>query len=346
MLFKTNLKRIEEIITRKTKDLEQIYVLSTSVSCSSPSEDLSVKDHLDGTRCSTPDEMIELQKINLPISEVDRLHEKISRHSRAEEMVVKLVKDLKMQLKNHKKTFEEIQTERDVLLERVDLYLKENSCLKTRLEEQRCKAALLQRQLNADLESKVNFLETEIDKLNQLCHQKDKQIRDIKEVLENTTKALKVREEEVTNKSKEENLFISMLKVDLSNALNDKEKLEKNMEVLKEKLKNSSKVPFLIETMIEEKNAEIDRLQTEVTRLSNEKSIPSLLSSELKPLKLGQQIKFSEPDSFGECLSSISPHNPSVVRHCSDSYVNFRNHSFSIRQVCFFFFIFTLHHNA
>lgn len=311
---------------------------SANVSCSSPSEDVSIRDHLDATRCSTPDEMCSAQPQNiLPLEEVDRLLEKITRHTRAEEVALKCIQDLKMQVKNNRKSFEELQTERDILLERADLYLKENSSLKARLEEQRCNAALLQKQLNADLESQINRLEMEVDKLNELCTQKDKQLQDMKEILENTTKALKTREAEALSKSKEENTLFSALKMDLTNTLHEKEDLEKELEKIKEKLQSSLKIPALVDGMLEEKNAEIDRLEKEVSRLSNEMS--SLLTSSKdfneEPTKQvkRKQIKFSEPESFEECVSTISPFNPSIIRNCSDSYTDFRNSSLKIRQV-------------
>lgn len=67
---------------------------------------------------------------------IDRINEKFIRHNEAEDVALKSVRNLKLQLKSQRRSSDEIQTERDVLLGRVELYLQENSRLKARLDEQ------------------------------------------------------------------------------------------------------------------------------------------------------------------------------------------------------------------
>lgn len=335
--MRVSLREIELSLTKKTKDLEQLHASSANVSCSSPcSEDISVCERLDTTGCPTPDEMQEMQeKVGLPLEEIDRIQEKLVRHTRAEEVAIKTVRDLQMQLKNNKKAFDEVQIERDVLLERADTYLQENSRLKVRLDEQRCNAGIIQKQLNADLESQIKRLEYDIEKLNELCVQKDKQIRDMNHVLQQTTKSLKIREAEVLNKSNEENEIIKNLKTDLINALEEKRKLEENISKLKESLHGTVSVPVLMETMLEEKNAEIDRLEREVAVLSKQRAASSLIKStdSADSSKSLKRVKFTEPDSFVQVISPILPEDQSIVRCAYDSFADLKLSSQKLRKV-------------
>lgn len=87
------LREIESSLDRKTKTLESLHSDICSASCSSPSEDVSVKG---GTppkstspRGSPP---------SIPIDEVTRILEKMAKHTRAEEAAMKRIKDLEMQV--------------------------------------------------------------------------------------------------------------------------------------------------------------------------------------------------------------------------------------------------------
>ncbi|KAL0275248.1 UNVERIFIED_CONTAM: hypothetical protein PYX00_003164 [Menopon gallinae] len=334
--MRVSLREIELALTKKTKDLEQLHASSANVSCSSPcSEDISVCERLDTTGCPTPDEMQEVEKIGLPLEEMDRIQEKLARHTRAEEVAIKTVRDLQLQLKNNRKAFEEVQIERDVLLERADTYLQENSRLKVRLDEQRCNAGIIQKQLSADLESQIKRLEYDIEKLNELCIQKDKQIRDMNIILEQTTKSLKLREAEALNKSNEENEIITNLKTELFNALEEKRKLEETVAKMKESLHGTVSVPVLMETMLEEKNAEIDRLEKEVARLSKQRAASSLIKTSTDSAdssKSLKRVKFTEPDSFVQVISPILPQDQSVVRCAYDSFADLGLSSQKLRK--------------
>lgn len=340
--MRIQLRDIEMMLMKKTKDLEQLHMSSANVSCSSPSEDVSIREHLDATRCPTPDEMhcSETVHVGLPFEEIERINEKLVRHNRAEEVALKSIRDLEMQARSSRKTLEEIQGERDALLERVDFYLQENSSLKARLDEQRCNAGVLQRQLSADLELQIRRLETDTEKLNEMCAQKDKQLRDLSSILEQTTKSLKIRDNEASNKSKEENLLITTLKTDLQIALDERSKLEETVKKMKEKVRDNVTIPVLVDTMLEEKNAEIDRLEKEVRKLShsNRRAASSLIKAKssgdsANSSKSPKRVQFSEPDSFVDFISPILPEGPSVLRSGYDSYADLKISNFQCSKV-------------
>lgn len=86
-----NLKQIENILDRKTKFLEALHMDVCSASCSSPSEDVSVKD-------SPVKKAADAEPHSLPVDEVQRIMDKLAKHSRAEDAAVKRIKDLEMQI--------------------------------------------------------------------------------------------------------------------------------------------------------------------------------------------------------------------------------------------------------
>lgn len=86
-----NLRHIENTLDRKTKFLESLHADVCSASCSSPSEDISHQD-------SPIKKMDSQEPASLPVDEVQRIIEKLTKHSRAEEAAVKRIKDLEMQI--------------------------------------------------------------------------------------------------------------------------------------------------------------------------------------------------------------------------------------------------------
>lgn len=62
---------------------------------------------MDAFRCDTPEEAHSAQSpVCLPLDELHRLQDKLQRHSRAEEVALKRIQDLEMQLKGVKKSEE------------------------------------------------------------------------------------------------------------------------------------------------------------------------------------------------------------------------------------------------
>lgn len=113
------LRDIEETLDRKTKNLETLHSTSgASVGCSSPSEDVSVNQDspLHRQRRSaggaggdgaaeedggSPNGGGDKPKVTpLPVDEVQRIFDKLHRHSRVEDVAIKRINDLEMQISN------------------------------------------------------------------------------------------------------------------------------------------------------------------------------------------------------------------------------------------------------
>lgn len=68
---------------------------------------VSHREQLDAFRCDTPEDSQNTQSpVCLPLDELHRLQDKLQRHSRAEEVALKRIRDLEMQLKGAKKNEE------------------------------------------------------------------------------------------------------------------------------------------------------------------------------------------------------------------------------------------------
>lgn len=104
------LRDIEETLERKTKNLETLHSNSAaSLVCSSPSEDISMnqdsplhrrkKSNESGTGSSGGGgEVNQPPPVALPVDEVQRIFDKLHRHTRVEEVAIKRINDLEMQI--------------------------------------------------------------------------------------------------------------------------------------------------------------------------------------------------------------------------------------------------------
>lgn len=77
---------------KRTHDLEGLHS-TISTTCSSPSEDMSIRDQI---RPRTPSSV--LDECDVPLQQLARLKEKLLKHARAEDAAIKRIKDLEMQL--------------------------------------------------------------------------------------------------------------------------------------------------------------------------------------------------------------------------------------------------------
>ncbi|PSN48349.1 hypothetical protein C0J52_08074 [Blattella germanica] len=187
--------KAQAAVDKKTKDLESFHANVSSGSCSSPSEDVSVREHLDSFRCDTPESQSQ-SPVCLPLDELHRLQDKLQRHSRAEEVALKRIRDLEMQLKGVKRNEEEVTAERDVLQERMEEQLLKISALQSRLDEQRRKADGLLKEANMELQTKVRDQDIELNKLREMVENKDKEVKELKDTLIETRRVMAAQESE------------------------------------------------------------------------------------------------------------------------------------------------------
>lgn len=90
------LRDVEETLERKTKNLETLNSNSgASLVCSSPSEDVSVNQDSPLHRKKAAESSSVPQ---LPVDEVQRIFDKLHRHTRIEEVAIKRINDLEMQI--------------------------------------------------------------------------------------------------------------------------------------------------------------------------------------------------------------------------------------------------------
>lgn len=98
----SHLREIEDNLDRKINLLESVHVVTgTLTTCSSPSEDVSVRgsgNNLDAA--ISPRNFKYLAKDpSFPVDQIMRILEKLQKHSKVEEAAIKLVRDLEMQIK-------------------------------------------------------------------------------------------------------------------------------------------------------------------------------------------------------------------------------------------------------
>lgn len=99
--IKLQLFEFETSLEKRTHDLEGLHATVSNTSCSTPSEDMSIRDQIrPHTPSTVPDEC------DVPLQQLARLKEKLIKHSRAEDAAMKRIRDLEMQLSSIKRDYE------------------------------------------------------------------------------------------------------------------------------------------------------------------------------------------------------------------------------------------------
>ncbi|XP_063695962.1 A-kinase anchor protein 9 isoform X2 [Culicoides brevitarsis] len=258
-----NLRQIETTLDRKTKFLESLHADVCSASCSSPSEDVSHQDSPIRKLESLPQE-----PASLPVDEVQRIMEKLAKHSRAEEAAVKRIKDLEMQIVSSRVNIAELQNERDILQERMSEQLARISSLQSRLDEQRLRAEELHRQGTSDLNIRVHDLQNEVSNLKETLLARDNQIKTLNTALENSKNAIDRLEVELAIRPLNETAE-QIVKLE-TNLRQQKEENQALQNKIKNEMINKLAIPDLIETMLSDKNEEIDHLKEKLAAKERE----------------------------------------------------------------------------
>uniref|UniRef100_A0A1I8JT53 Pericentrin/AKAP-450 centrosomal targeting domain-containing protein n=1 Tax=Anopheles arabiensis TaxID=7173 RepID=A0A1I8JT53_ANOAR len=312
------LRDIEETLDRKTKNLETLHSTSgASVGCSSPSEDVSVNQDspLHRQRRSaggaggdgaaeedggSPNSGGDKPKVTpLPVDEVQRIFDKLHRHSRVEDVAIKRINDLEMQISNIRGGYAELQHERDVLQEKMSEQSLKISSLQTKLDEQRLRAEELHRQGTSQLTVKVHDLQNELHNLKETLQTRDKQIVNLKQFLENSQQAIARQEKELAmnqdgaERSQHEQRLEAELKAK-----------EEEIRVLKERIKNEminkAALPDLMETMLADKNEEIDQLKERLAQMTGKGAAANPRHDELVAA-----AALAKDDDGGRTLSDV-----------------------------------------
>ncbi|XP_039431177.1 pericentrin isoform X3 [Culex pipiens pallens] len=271
------LRDIEETLERKTKNLETLHSNSAaSLVCSSPSEDISMnqdsplhlrkKSNESGTGSSGGGGEVSQPPVALPVDEVQRIFDKLHRHTRVEEVAIKRINDLEMQIGGVRTSYAELQHERDVLQERMSEQSLKITTLQSKLDEQRMRAEELHRQGTSHLTVRVHDLQEELVNLRETLHTRDKQIDNLKNFLENSRQVIERQEKELamTQASNDRSQFEIKLEAELQAKTDEVQQLKHKIQ---HEMINKVALPDLMETMLADKNDEIDQLREKLNQL-------------------------------------------------------------------------------
>ena len=156
-----------------------------------------------------------------------------------------------------------MQNERDALQDRMAEQSMKISTLQLRLDEQRLRAEELTRIGTSHLNIKVHDLQNELTTLRDTLDSREKQITNLKGLIENSQKVIEQREKELLesqeNASRSE--YERKLEEELKHKCNE-------IQELKDKIKNEmiskKTVPDLMNTLVAEKDAEIEELREKI----------------------------------------------------------------------------------
>ncbi|XP_066145166.1 putative leucine-rich repeat-containing protein DDB_G0290503 isoform X1 [Euwallacea fornicatus] len=302
---KLQLFEIEVSLDKKTRELELLHSNGTN-SCSSPSEDMSVRDLV---RPQTPN-TASMDECEVPLQQLARLKEKLLRHSRAEEAAVKRIQDLEMQVAGLKTEIEEVNNEKDVMKRQIQEQVVLISDFQIRLDQQRIIAEHIEKQTNTSLELRIYDLQNEIANLQEKIRSKDKTITLQEQIIKETQQRLKDAESEISN-NKDDDLVIEMQK--------QLEALRLENQVLKEKPSTSDNqiLPNLVENIIHDKNNDIERLRERLTEAERQLLTYTSLNLSKNDLKTLANLK-SSGSSIEQLISILDLSQPMVdaVRRC------------------------------
>ncbi|XP_016965611.1 golgin subfamily A member 4 isoform X5 [Drosophila biarmipes] len=267
---------IETTLEQKTKILESLHNSNTASNSGSLSvtEDVSIHGSKEPTAAGSPSHP------SLTVEGVQRVTEKLDRHTRVEEAAIKRIRDLEMQVHQMRAGYVELQHERDSLQGRMDEQTQRISTLQNRLEEQRQRAEQLHRAGTSDLNTRVHELQGEVHNLSEQLGARDKQMATLRQQLQRSKEEIMRLEAEVTVRTQPDRSLVDKLQAEVQ---------QKGAEIakLKDKIRtemiNRLAIPDLMETMLADKNDEIDHLRDQLEAKEKELQVAhqdgSLISS-------------------------------------------------------------------
>lgn len=180
--------------------------------------------------------------------------------------------------------------------------LQRISLLQAKLDEQRHHAEELQRQSKSDLTIRIHDLQNEVHALTETLSVRDKQILNLKKQLEQSKLIIEKQEAELTVGIQSEKSSIEELKAELKAKTDENKKLKEKM---KTEMINKLALPDLMETMLADKNEEIDHLKEQLE--SKEKKLQDILELNLSQQNSAQNSKeeVETNKSSGRTLSDI-----------------------------------------
>uniref|UniRef100_A0A8D8VMS7 Pericentrin/AKAP-450 centrosomal targeting domain-containing protein n=1 Tax=Cacopsylla melanoneura TaxID=428564 RepID=A0A8D8VMS7_9HEMI len=191
--IKTQILWLERSLSRRTKELETLYVFDANLS--SPSEDISARDEM----VNTPDSG-RVDSPGLPLEQMSCLYEQFVRHSRAEDATVKCLRDTVLQLTAVRSQLSEVQLERDALQGRYNKTLAELSEAKVQREELR--HTLFQNKTDRDQEkhAEMDMLQDKVKTLAKALLIKEEEMKEKERMMEQKDRMMWSLEQELSSK--------------------------------------------------------------------------------------------------------------------------------------------------
>ncbi|XP_045478324.1 A-kinase anchor protein 9-like isoform X2 [Harmonia axyridis] len=304
--LRNQLAEIETTIDKKTKELEDQSSIASNTTCSSPSEDMSVRDVV---RPRTPTSLTGNDG-EIPLQQLARLKEKLVRHARAEDAAMKRIRDLEMQVYNLKSTNEEHKAEKEILKKEISDQLGLISSLQIRLDDQRIRAEHIEKQTNSSLENKIYDLQREINDLQENLQAKNKTITNLSGLLEDMKQKMEDRESEASMASEDE-MIITMQK-EIEHLRNQNELLHKRLNT------GVDIIPNLVENIISDKNSDIESLKQKLESAERQLEMYNSLNLDKSQISTLKSLKNSGT-SLSEVLSIIELSSPDQARRMPDT---------------------------
>ncbi|KZC09212.1 Pericentrin [Dufourea novaeangliae] len=296
--MKTELREMQNHLDKRIKDLESVHMCSSNLSLSQPSEDVSIREQIDASRCPTPDDPNSPPM--LPLDQLLKLKEKMVKQARAEEVAFKRIKDLEMQVAALKNQNEELQAEQEILQQTTSEQLFQIEAMRGRLEQHKQSAPFAQRQATSRLELQLHEANAKFQSLERTIADRDLELKDVHSQLDRVNQLLQEKETEIANVVQVESATIQKLKEHL-------EVVEEEKRILLAKLGVQEhaqlELPRLIDSMLADKNEELDHLKEQLSK--KEKQLDLYSSLNLDETQLRELIRQTEPKNSARTLSDI-----------------------------------------
>lgn len=169
------------------------------------------------------------------------------------------------------------------------------SALQSRLEEQRQRAEELQRANTSDLNIRIHDLQNELQNVRETLSNRDKQIATMKQQLEKSKMVIDRLEAELAVEQQPDRSALERLEAELKQKQVENQKLK---DKIKNEMINKLALPDLMETMLADKNEEIDHLKEQLE--NKEKELQSVLDLTHSSSIAGDK----KPEEFGTKLSA------------------------------------------
>ncbi|XP_067211849.1 golgin subfamily A member 4-like isoform X3 [Linepithema humile] len=299
--IKAELHEMQNQLDKRIRELESAHMCGSNLSLSQPSEDVSIREQIDATRCLTPDDPSSPPM--LPLDQVLKLKDKMLKHARAEEVAFKRIKDLEMQLTAIKNQNEELLAEQEILHQTASEQLFQIEAMRGRLEQHKQSAPFAQKQATSRLELQLHEATTKYHSLEQTIADREMELKELKAQLERVNQMMTEKEMEMENLVRAENDALQKLKDQLKVVQEEKRILQIELEAQEQHTLLELQLPQLIDTMLGDKNEEINHLREQLSK--KEKQLNAYSSLALDDMQLRELTKQAEAKNSARTLSDI-----------------------------------------